>query len=99
MSEILNCPICGAKATKVINPKGDERWVMFKCSTLGCIQQQGFYRDEKEAIEQWNTRKPMREIVEKIERHPHFEDYTTNEEVMYVYDVLEIVKEVGGMND
>ena len=62
MSELklLNCPFCGGEAR---NESCGNYWVKCtKCGSRGSVK-----NTEKEAINQWNTRKPMANIVEKLE--------------------------------
>ena len=66
--ELKRCPFCGAKArlcsfqSQTIKTY-KEYWV--KCKN-DCCQTINF-RSEEKAIEQWNTRKPIDRIVEKLE--------------------------------
>ena len=48
-------------------------------------------------IEKWNTRKPMQEIVERLEKKINpLHNVNWNSAIE---DAIEIVKEVGGMNE
>ena len=66
MSEIklLPCPFCGGEAEYC---KGDwigkEYWV--KCTKCSCNT--SLSNNYKKPIEEWNTRKPMERIVERLE--------------------------------
>lgn len=65
----LNCPFCGGEV-KMIAEQVDARTVAynFVCQNLDCGSNTYFdYCDREEAIEQWNTRKPMERIVEQLE--------------------------------
>ena len=68
MSELKCCPFCGGEArlysfhSQTIKTY-KEYWV--KCKN-DCCQTKNF-RSEEKAVEQWNTRTPMDNIVEKLE--------------------------------
>lgn len=65
----------------------------------------GYYSENKEfwngihqrLIDKWNTRKPMQEIVERLEEYKRFEDNDYLDSQVIVQTIA-IVKEVGGMN-
>ena len=62
MSEfkLLNCPFCGGEAR---NESCGNYWVKCaKCGSRGSVK-----NTKKEAINQWNTRTPIVNIVEKLE--------------------------------
>lgn len=71
MSEInlLPCPFCGGEAELV----GRRHWVRCK----RCAVESGYYDNPETAIENWNTRKPMEQIVERLkkEKKIHTENY------------------------
>lgn len=98
MSEIkiLHCPFCSEELEVV--GKGH----YFAHKTNGCILQHlCFETDDEEAIKTWNTRKPMQEIVERLEDAKRGFCGGSLQTVYYqngVIDAIEIVKEVGGMN-
>lgn len=74
MSEvkIRNCPCCGGKSRFVV----DHEHVNVNCETeiygyvmcTECGLEQGELLAENEAIQAWNTRKPMDDIVERLEK-------------------------------
>ena len=110
MSEtLLRCPFCGgeAKIDKTIaNTVSVECTVCYASSRMILCTEGDI---EQKAIEAWNTRKPMHNIVERLE---HF-----NEETFYrangrangktlaygysqgIYKAIAIVKEEGGLNE
>ena len=56
---------------------------------------------EQKAIEAWNTRKPMQNIVERLRekaKEPMYQHHGDNYYVG-IYDAIEIVKEEGGLNE
>lgn len=102
MSEIklLPCPFCGGEANvcnnieankKIIN--GNTRYAV-RC-TLGCYAMTNKYKTEKEAIEAWNTRKPMDDIVKQLIKE--FKKYYGNnwDEAPYLVKAIDIVRSGG----
>lgn len=66
MSKLKRCPFCGGGA-EVIETEIDWYVRCTKCS--GGVQAT---ISEQEAIRQWNTRKPMDRIVERLEKESSF---------------------------
>lgn len=69
MADLKPCPFCGGKV-KIIPEQVDARTVAynFVCQNGDCCANVYFdYSDREESIEAWNTRKPMEEILDKIE--------------------------------
>lgn len=124
MSELKRCPFCGAEAR--LQKKNRKRGWYVICKNRSCACSTPFYQNtftseenlKRVAIEVWNTRKPLKRIVERLEeRTEYFKDCTkygneTEEQeersystmMMYevadlVDDLIEIVKEEGGMNE
>lgn len=59
--ELKKCPFCGGEATWA---NDDKNWI--QC--LYCGVETSWFGDEQDAIEVWNARKPIDEIVEKLEK-------------------------------
>jgi hypothetical protein len=117
MSELKRCPFCGGEA--IIYEDEENSCYMIGCRECCAVEPMTEWCESKEnAIAQWNYRKPMEEIVERLEeRTEYFKDCTkygneTEEQeersystmMMYevanlVDDLIEIVKEEGGMNE
>ena len=58
MTELLPCPFCGGEAHTIEPARYGKRWgVLCECGAF-----MGFKRTEAEAIQAWNTRKPMQNI-------------------------------------
>ena len=115
MSELKRCPFCNAEVKLMFlnqNTYEDAVWdesignvhTWFKC--YGCDSE--FFHDEpidtpEKQVEWWNTRKPLERIVKllKEKAFPDFEEeYTCNgEELLYLSDAIEIVREEGGLNE
>lgn len=111
MSEIklLKCPFCGGEAKVLRFPKCERKYVVI-CENEECMASVGVYSLTKEAsIDKWNTRKPMQEIVEKLEEEvettylnkmeERVEKKQTTGFALGIRSAIEIVKEVGGMNE
>ena len=71
---LLNCPFCGGEAKvvydSILNRQGEQRAiVLIRCEELNCTvrPKTQWHISEEEAIEHWNTRKPMERIVEELE--------------------------------
>lgn len=101
MSELklLPCPFCGGEAELMIF-NSEYETVTVGCTNEDCDITMGkaFFTDE-EAIEHWNRRTPMANIVEKLEELPYGRSYHDYAEkgIVHKYlernDVLEIVKQ------
>ena len=66
MSELKCCPFCGGEAKISSYDWGysvKEYWIY--CNPCDCAS--GRYHSKEEAINAWNTRTPMANIVEKLE--------------------------------
>jgi Lar family restriction alleviation protein len=102
MSEIKlkRCPFCGGEAKFEINREmgGTQYQVLCtKCPTT--VGRYWFWKKE-DAINSWNTRKPMQDVLERLEERRF--DYYEELEIDIVDGIdqaIEIVKEVGGMNE
>lgn len=71
MGRLLKCPFCGGEAK--LNYFGDESHIPFyqvSCSECGCKQVNSIHKES--VINAWNTRKPMDNIVEKLEEKTEF---------------------------
>ena len=108
MSEIklLPCPFCGGNNVGVWHNQFFESGFEVHC--YDCHFGLMPVGTEEEAIEQWNTRKPMERIVERLEEAmfstlPTFdEDGYCNDDSWEVVDfdtAIEIVKEEGGIHE
>lgn len=84
---IKKCPFCGGEAEVC-------GYYFIQCTKCGSSTLT--HTNREEAIKAWNTRKPMERIVERLGK---IKDIAWDEEYQIVCDVIEIVKEVGGMDD
>ena len=89
--KLKRCPFCGERAVLIAS---DKAFVV--CEECGVATP--VHDTEEEAIEVWNNRKPMDDIVEQLDRMragetPEWDDgfYTA------VHEAIEIVK--GGINE
>lgn len=93
MSEIklLPCPFCGGEA-EILGDK--THWIY--CPN--CCSETKSFKTKKEAIERWNTRKPMERIIEKLEDKKwgtsEWRDKWRDE---IIGECIEVVKEEGGI--
>lgn len=105
MSEIklLPCPFCGYEAKSVKAHGIFEKPYVVVCENEKCRASVGMFSATKEeAIKQWNTRKPMQEIVERLEEAKVcvIDDYTEEyEDMVFLEEAIGIVREAGGMNE
>lgn len=112
MSEIKlkSCPFCSNKDVRLQHRGRNQYGYYVICKNCGCrtpLYQYQFDSKEKrreEAIKQWNTRKPMERIIERLEKEkfstlPTFdEDGYCNDDSWEVVDfdtAIEICKEEG----
>ena len=100
MSELklLNCPFCGGKA-KYMEIKDFFVSRFVTCTKCG-IETQRNCLNRKDAIKRWNTRTPMANIVENIEKHLEEDShneyssyYRGNYQMISVYDAIDTVKQ------
>lgn len=108
--KLLPCPFCGGEAEFHRTPiKSNGGWcdsVVVRCKecearTNRVLYNAKIHKNDSEYDEvaiAWNTRKPMQEIVERLEerknRPPELEYRHLNFE-----EAIEIVKEVGGIDE
>ena len=93
MSELKRCPFCGgeAKIDKTIANTVSVECTVCHASSRMILCTEGDI--EQKAIEAWNTRKPMQNIVERLEE---YEDEAKQLGVSgMLADMLEVVKEEG----
>ena len=92
---LLRCPFCGGEA-KICG------YYFIQCTKCGTSTLT--HTNREEAIESWNTRKPMQEIVEKLEEMSGIQFDGENESYQLDWCIetkraIEICKEVGGVNE
>lgn len=87
--KIKSCPFCGGEAEK---EWGIPSIYWVRCTECGA--EGGQYPSFKEAIEAWNTRKPMDSIVEQLEEVSFVETVEEYAEInlLLLDDAIEIVK-------
>lgn len=65
MSELKCCPFCGGEAKLTYFGAAQIPFYKIACAECGCTQESSIHRES--VINAWNTRKPMANIVEKLE--------------------------------
>lgn len=110
MSELKRCPFCGGEAKIDCYLYFDEfdDWFI-RCTSCFCRTRT--FKTKKSAILTWNTRKPMKKIVERLEEELHL-SYKEKERCVCehplqfdevkgyargIANAIEIVREEGGM--
>ena len=101
MKELKRCPFCGGRGNVKAHQIGIKRFVFVECVKCGATS--SMYRvdnprikdDVNPAIRSWNTRKPIDEIITKLESHFMAEENHIN---MGIYlDAINILK--GAINE
>lgn len=113
---LLNCPFCGGNKVGLWHNKSISPLILgtHNVQCYDCHFGLAPSKTKEEAIKKWNTRKPMQEIVERLEESETSKRERASEELdefcleMYhlyeseadgIGEAIEIVKEVGGMNE
>lgn len=111
MSKLKRCPFCGGEAEFYRTPiKTNGCWcdsVVVRCKVCEARTNRILYDAKKhsndeeyeEAAEAWNTRKPMQNIVERLEKELEMTEWIEFEERITYRRSIQIVKEEGGMNE
>ena len=102
MSELKCCPFCGREADVSLTNQHDKLFIV-GCNTPMCYGNINHFTmsfvSKESAINTWNTRTPMANIVEKLEELPYGRSYHDYAEkgIVHKYlernDVLGIVKQ------
>ena len=104
-NNLLNCPFCGGEA-RLQRKKRNLHGYYVICKSCGC--RTSFYQYKydsleklrEQAIEVWNTRKPMQNIVERLEnlREEAFREVELDFATAYA-NAIRIVAEEGGIDE
>ena len=104
-NSLLNCPFCGgeAKIDKTITNTVSVECTVCHASSRIILCTEGDI--EQKAIEAWNTRKPIENMLERLEEQAEecrkywqeFDDEDSFGGMNAYCDAVEIVKEEGGM--
>ena len=87
-NKLLPCPFCGGEAGMDADKIGKGKELYYVYCKNDCITQYGYSYSKEEAIQSWNTRKPMERIVERVE-----------EEYNKWADIYDIDKFHGALNE
>lgn len=106
MSEIKRCPFCGIPLKLVGSKRRGNQHYLHEYNNNCILNGFGFTATD-ENIQHWNTRKPMQNIVERLEEQVEESatDYYDWEDISYLREkkayqkAIEIVKEEGGLNE
>lgn len=101
--KLLHCPICGKAVyigTEDYNDQVEKVIVCDRCN----LRFYGSYGTEEDLIKEWNTRKQMERIVERLEEEKDYmEVYSWSGarcpdevEIIKLDKAISVVKEVGG---
>ena len=117
MSELKRCPFCGGEAEITINKTRQGQTSVVRCTKCTCrktLLKYPFYEGDiyVDAVKDWNTRKPMERIVERLEEYrddfmndvyeelrEDADNCRANRIIDRFDEVTEILKEEGGMNE
>lgn len=92
MSELKRCPFCGI----TLIADGNK---FFVHPVVGCLLDGIPIKNDAESIKRWNTRKPMQNIVERLEKELKNTEWIEFEERITYRRSIKIVKEEGEMNE
>lgn len=105
-NRLLNCPFCGVSLKKIGSKRRGNQFYVHDYKGSDCILKEfSFKADDEEKMKHWNTRKPMQNIVERLEeqaeeRRKYWQEFDDEDSFggMNAYcDAVKIVKEEGGM--
>lgn len=65
-TKLLNCPFCGGEA-ELIKRKSNFPYI-HGVWCIGCKCRTSFEKSEEIAIEKWNNRKPVDDVLERLEK-------------------------------
>lgn len=109
-SELLKCPFCNLPFKKIGSKRrGNQHYIHDKYMESNCILKEFGFKASEENFDRWNTRKPMQNIVERLEiklSDTVYEKATQESNESYLdglssgyCEAIGIVKEEGGMNE
>lgn len=99
MSELKICPFCEEKYVLYLNTDAGGLYYVL-CDNCGIESHN--YKTEKDAIEAWNTRKPVERALERLEKASYWTPSTydsdgycndDSDKVVSLEDAIEIIKE------
>ena len=107
MSELKRCPCCGEEIKGGVRLTGymtmNRKYI--KCDACGLKMESSYYIDglsqthlkaiTEDLIRRWNTRKPMQNIMERLEKELEMTEWIEFEERITYRRAIQIVKEEG----
>ena len=88
MNEFKKCPFCGGEA--ILKDYTAGSW--FRCKK--CRMETRLCCTTEEAIEAWNTRKPVENLITALKNHPNlFTELGWENFYISINDVIETIKE------
>ena len=110
MSELKSCPCCGEEIKGGVRLTGymmmNRKYI--KCDACGLKMESSYDIDglsqthlkaiTEDLIRRWNTRKPMQNIVERLEKELEMTEWIEFKERITYRRSIEIVKEEGEIN-
>lgn len=72
---LKRCPFCGGRVAM----NQDDYGYYVSCSEEGCVVMTNSYA-EKEAVEKWNTRKPLERVIKRLEDNSFWTEATFDED-------------------
>ena len=100
MNELKKCPFCGGRVAM----NQDYEGFYVSCVEEDCVVMTNSYA-EKEAVEKWNTRKPIERVIERLEKEKGIAfltlantgdskyDFAYDYVMAYIDKAIEIIKE------
>lgn len=102
MSELKRCPFCGVSLKKIGSKRRGNQFYVHDYKGPDCILKEfSFKADDEEKMKQWNTRKPMQNIAERLKQKKTdaFERlFDGGSRGIGFCEAIEIVKEEGEIN-
>ena len=96
--KLLSCPICNREVYIGTEDYDDNIEDVIICDHCNLRFYGSYPATKQDLAEEWNTRKPMERIVERIKENSKHQ-WESDSDYIYTNKAIEIVKEEGGLND